>query len=217
MRRKQVRRGVSRRAAAIVFAISVGITAWMLWPRAAAPLDRGPSGDVDPATLTSEPSAADPERAPWRDLLAVHGSWEPRDPVRCAFTVFEFASSWAAPSGEVDAPVGRWSGEDPPQLRLGVVLISDGSRRAVLGGRVVGVGDEIQAAKVTGIERGVVTVSWAGKRLSYDLDGPVPREFRAELAARAAERAEGGELPAGGEPAVVEPKANESVQKETGK
>jgi hypothetical protein len=173
--------------------------------------------DVDPAELGAGDTAAGAAAETWQDLLAVHGSWSPRDEVRCAFTIFEFPSAWAAPAGEVAMPTGRWVGDDPPQLRLGVVLISEHSRRVVLDGRVVGIGDLVQQAKVTGIERGTVTVAWSGRRLTYDLDGPAPREFRAELAARAAERQEGGSRPDDGEPAANGAKSNASAQMETGK
>lgn len=217
MKRRQTRKPRSALPAILMFAGSVVVATVSLWPRAEGPgpAPTGPA-DADPQALVAADAAAvGPE--PWKDLLAVHGSWDPRDEVRCAFTVFEFPSSWAAPAGETEAPVGRWIGDDPPQLRLGVVMVSANARRAVLGGHVVGVGDAVQQAKVTGIEPGLVTVTWGGRRLTYDLDGPVPREFRAELAARAAEKPEGGGVPGGGEAALDWAKSGESVQKESGK
>jgi hypothetical protein len=217
MKRKQSRKARSAVPAILMFAGSVAVAAISLWPRAqgTGPAAGGPA-DADPEALVAADTAAvGPE--PWKDLLAVHGSWDPRDEVRCAFTVFEFPTSWAAPAGETEAPVGRWVGDDPPQLRLGVVLVSENARRAVLGGQVVGIGDAVQQAKVTGIERGLVTVTWSGRRLTYDLDGPVPREFRAEVAARAVEKSAGGGVPDGGEAAGDAAKSDESVQKESGK
>lgn len=164
--------------------------------------------DADPLADTEEVGgdAADASVA-WADLLAVHGSFRAGREVRLAFSAFEYPSFWAAPGGESGASYGRWTGEDPPLLKLGVVMISAASRRAVLGGRVVGVGDEFDAVRVLQIERGVVQVQWSGRRLTYDLDSDAPREFRGELAQRRVENKDGHEV-APGAPESVTPKEN---------
>jgi hypothetical protein len=217
MKRRRDAKARSIKPAIGALVISAAIATASLWPRGpgAGPWPTGPA-DVDPSELVVGDESPATGADQMRDLLALHGSWDPRASVRGAFRFFEFPTALAAPAGEVGAPAPRWVGDDPPQLRLGVVLISDLARRAVLDGRVVGIGDAVQQATVTGIERGCVTVTWSGRRLTYDLDGPVPREFRSELAARTAEGSDGGN-PDQGEAAANGSITNESAQKETGK
>lgn len=122
------------------------------------------------------------------DLLLAHGSFDHTKPVRVAFsTLAQVAQVAAAPGGETrSADFGAWSGDDPPMLQLGVVMVSEASRRAVLGGRVVGIGDKIDAGEVMAIERGSVMVRWKGRVLTYDLEEQYPREFRSEMVRRRA-------------------------------
>lgn len=144
-------------------------------------------------TVPDETGAGqDPEAevVPFVDLLHAFGSYQRGREVRLAFAAFEYPSFWAAPGGESDASYGRWVGEDPPLHRLGVVMVTASARRAVLGGRVVGVGETFDACKVLTIDPGVVTVEWNGRRLTYDLQDESPREFRAEQAQRRAEQAD---------------------------
>jgi hypothetical protein len=128
--------------------------------------------------------------APWIDLLAVHGSWSSAGPVRLAFDALPGeAMSAAAPAGEMrPVSIQRWIGDDPPMLELGVVLVSEKARRAVVGGQVVGVGDVVGQARVIKIERGAVTLWWRGRALTYVLDGKAPLEFRAEQERRESAR-----------------------------
>ena len=131
----------------------------------------------------------------WQDLLAIHGSYERGTSVRLAFSVLPDAQFVAAaPAGET-ASTGNeaWLGEDPPMLRVGVVMISADSTRAVLAGQVVGVGDVVGDARIAGIEAGVVRVRWRGRSLTYDLDAEAPREFRGELMRREAQRQGGAD------------------------
>jgi hypothetical protein len=131
---------------------------------------------------------------PGRDLLAAHGSWGGGQPVRCAFAALGEPAPLAAPMGESGAPAAApWVGADPPALRLGVVPAGGGVRRAVLGGRVVGVGESVGSVQVVAIERDHVVVTWDGRLLTYDLEGDHPREFRAEIARRRAARTDGRE------------------------
>jgi hypothetical protein len=164
-----------------------------------APLEVAPpadSGAVDPAAAILEGgNQAANQVVQWADLLALHGSFRPGRGVRVVFSAFENPASLATPGGETEAAFGRWIGEDPPLLKLGVVMISTASRRAVLGGRVVGVGDEFRALRVLQIEPGMVVVQWSGRRLTYDLDSDAPREFRSELAQRQSEGPQGNEAP----------------------
>lgn len=128
------------------------------------------------------------EEIRWTDLLAVHGSHDGDGDVRTVFAALPDAGLVAAaPAGEMAPTRDRWVGADPPELRLGVVMVSARSRRAVLGGEVVGVGESIGGGRVLSIEPGVVRLSWQSRVLTYDLDGPVPREFRAEKVLRGAE------------------------------
>lgn len=123
----------------------------------------------------------------WTDLLARHGSLAADAEVRHAFASAPDAAVFAAaPIGETAPGGGRWRGDDPPALRLGVVMVSLGSRRAVFGGEVVGVGDAIAGGQVAAIEQGVLRLRWRGRELTYDLGDDAPREFRAERDRRAA-------------------------------
>lgn len=124
-----------------------------------------------------------------RDLLAVHGSYDRRSRVQLAFHRPADTTPPQAPVAEIAPTVdGSWEGAEPPRLRVGVVLVSEATRRASLGGRIVGVGDRLGEAAVHEIERGRVVVAWRGRRLTYELDDDVPVEFRAELARREAEK-----------------------------
>lgn len=145
------------------------------------------SGPADEElALDGEQAQATAGAVRWTDLLAVHGSYGRDAAVRMAFAVLENpAARPATPIGETRPGAdGRWVGEDPPVLRLGVVMVSAGSRRAVVDGHVVGVGDELAGGKVAAIERGLLVLSWGGRTLTYDLEAPQPREFREELARR---------------------------------
>lgn len=167
--------------------VSAGIAAFSLNGRFGAGTE---PADVVGAFLADEPvgdeSTGDaPEDVVGVDLLLRHGSWSAQVPVRMAFANAVDAAVAAAPAGETAAPAARpWIGADPPQLRLGVLMVSDSVRRAVVDGRVVGVGDTVGKALIVAIERDAVTTTWGGKRLTYDLDGDHPREFRAELKRR---------------------------------
>jgi|JI9StandDraft_2_1071091.scaffolds.fasta_scaffold09322_2 hypothetical protein len=196
-RRHKKKKGVSPMLAIGLLVAAVAVAGRTL-------LGGGADSGLTPATAGTDfdPAAADPEAAGtvaedaavrWSDLLAVHGSFRSGREVRLAFSAFEYTSFWAAPAGESGASYGRWTGEDPPLLKLGVVMISAASRRAVLGGRVVGVGDELDSMRVLQIEPGVVYVQWSGRRLTYDLDSDAPREFRGELAQRQSENKDGHE------------------------
>ncbi len=125
-----------------------------------------------------------------RDLLAEHGSWTTTTPVRMAFASATEVAGQAAPAGETDAGSrARWVGADPPVLQVGVVMVGEAVRRAVVAGRVVGLGDSIDRVTIVGIERDAVIVTWGGRRLTYDLENGHPREFRGELQRRDAARA----------------------------
>lgn len=147
--------------------------------------------DDDPDMGEGDELLADDVR--WLDLLTIYGSYERGTPVRLSFATLAAPAVGVAPSplGEV-APAhrGRWVGEDPPMLRLGVIMVSDGARRAVLDGQVVGVGDRVADATVVGIDVGAVRLRWRSRALTYDLDSAAPREFRDELLRRRRERKE---------------------------
>lgn len=209
-RRRKKKKGVHPVVALGLFVAALAV-AGRAFLGGETPLGTSPSaadGDFDPAGVAEEGGEqAEDASVEWSDLLAVHGSFRSGREVRLAFSAFEHPSFWAAPGGESGASYGRWTGEDPPLMKLGVVMISAASRRAVLGGRVVGVGDEFDTVRVLQIEPGVVTVQWSGRRLTYDLDGDAPREFRGELAQRQVENKDGQEA-APGAAAAVTPKEN---------
>ena len=152
----------------------------------------GLSGDEDDE-LDLEEGDANTEPV-WRDLLIEHGSYDGASQERQAFSVMSNAAVGAAPGGEA---AGRWIGAAPPLLRLGVVMVSEKSRRAVLGGVVVGVGDLISGGNVLAIEPGTVRLGWQQRQLTYDLENEVPREFRTEHARRRRERQEASDLDEG--------------------
>lgn len=198
MSRRKKKKGVNPLVALGLFGAALAV-AGRTFLGGESPLGTAPSaaeGDVDPSAVAEgEGEQAVDAGVKWSDLLAVHGSFRAGREVRLAFSAFEYPSFWAAPGGESGASYGRWTGEDPPLMKLGVVMISAASRRAVLGGRVVGVGDELDTVRVLQIEPGVVYVQWSGRRLTYDLDSDAPREFRGELAQRQAENKDGPEAP----------------------
>lgn len=158
--------------------------------------DPGPSAGVSSDFLVEDPEEAVAESTTkaieWRDLLAVHGSFDSDEPVRVAFSVLEEARVMAAPApiGETAVPATLWGGPDPPELTVGVVMISDAVQRAVMGSQVVGVGDEVAGVTIQTIARDRVVGLWGTRVLTYDLDSGWPREFRPELARREREAAE---------------------------
>lgn len=157
----------------------------MLWRSAPQAVGGGApiAGDLDPAGGEQVVETAGIE---WRDLLQAHGS-EPADVrVRNAFSLLDASAIVAAaPIAETSpTPKGEWIGDDPPQLHLSVILVSNGSRRCVLDGKVVGVGDAVAGGRLVAIQRDLVRLNWHDFELTYDLDGDAPREFRAELSRR---------------------------------
>lgn len=183
--RKQARRG-STALATLLLLVSAGVATFAFFGNAGG---GGAVGSVEDALFGPEPQAGgslDGE-APGRDLLAVYGSYDPHQSVGLAFAAVESAETPPAPLGETATGARRWTGADPPELHVGVILVAAGTRRAVVDGTVVGVGDRIGRAVVTEVVRDTVVVAWMGRRLTYDLDGAQPREFRAELARRNSE------------------------------
>ena len=178
---------MSPQKAALLFAVSLGVALLSL---------RGSLGGAagDGATTSATTEDFDPESAsattqgdaPACDLLAEHGSWNGEGLVRMAFTAPLDASISPMPAGETNPAAGRWSGGDPPALEVGVLMVGENVRRAVVQGVVVGLGDRIAEAEVISIEPGVLGVIWSGRRLTYDLESNQAREFRGELSRRAA-------------------------------
>lgn len=217
-RRRKQKKGPSPALAVGLLLAGVWVAArGLLGGGAVDPLAVGDHGGMD-ATVPDDDGVGldtDAEVVPFVDLLHAFGSYQRGREVRLAFAAFEYPSFWAAPGGESDATYGRWVGEDPPQLRLGVVMVSAGARRAVLGGRVVGVGETFDTCKVLTIDPGVVTIEWSGRRLTYDLQDESPREFRAELAQRRAEQADATEAGPSDQAAAGVDEAKTESPKET--
>ncbi len=151
-----------------------------------APVPFDPMGDDfdDEDGLNDVLAGAD--AANWEDLLARHGSYAIGMPVRMAVTELALQAIAPTPLAETGGPSVGWRGTEPPQLQLGVVMLSDRADRAVLGGQVVGTGEEIQGFAVERIERGAVVGIWRGRVLTYDFENAWPREFRSELERRRA-------------------------------
>lgn len=193
MSRKK-KKGMSPAAALGLLVVAAGVAGWRLFPGSSS---TGGGAVADAIVIDPEAEgAADPvavAHAVGIDLLEKHGSWAGAS-VRVAFSVLPGAAPQAAaPAGEIAHVVTYWEGEDPPSLRLGVVMLSPVSQRAVLGGQVVGKGDVVQGATVTDIRPGVVTVQWNKRTLTFDLDDANPREFRAEAERRRKLQAEGAQ------------------------
>lgn len=195
-RRKQVKKkGINPAVALLLLLGSVGFTVRSLMSTlggetAVQIADLIGLGEADDLMLDEEESQAGPGAIVWTDLLSAYGSFDTTQEVRLAFSVMvNSAAVAAAPAGEMSLQSGqRWVGEDPPSLRLGVVMVSDQSRRAVLAGSVVGIGDAVAGGEVVAIESGTLRLRWQQRELTYDLDSEVPREFRAESHRRQVEQ-----------------------------
>lgn len=189
---KQKKKGMHPAAAAVLFLVSTGIAARQFFPshveQGFAAIGDALSSDVDPDAEGETTDGETVDAIAWKDLLAAHGSYDRAREVRLAFVQVPDLPP-PAPIGESrPRPATKWDGQDPPQLALGVVMVSESARRAVLGGNVVGVGDEIAGGTVATIERGKVTVTWQGRTLTYDLSDDAPIEFRPERDRRLASK-----------------------------
>ncbi|MBL8726927.1 MAG: hypothetical protein JNM25_00760 [Planctomycetes bacterium] len=189
MRRRKQRKGATPGAAVGLLVVCAAIAAFSLHGQFGG--GSGPVAPADESMPDADVDGGDPPddaMAPTIDLLLRHGSWSGKEPVRMAFVSAVDAAVAAAPIGETaPAAASRWVGADPPTMHLGVLMIGDTVRRAVVDGRVVGLGDTVGKALIVAIDRDTVTTTWGGKRLTYDLDGDQPREFRAELRRRGTE------------------------------
>lgn len=197
MKKVKKKKGLHPAVAVGIFVVAAGFAAKSFLGMANGP---APSVVGDTASAPAEAAATtaapadgpDCETIAWKDLLAVHGSYDRKAPVRLAFsTLAELEHVAPAPSGETrPIAAGRWTGVDPPAIHVGVVMISAAARRAVIDGRVVGVGDPIGDTTIAAIERDVVTLKMGAQLLTYDFDDAYPREFRSEQSLREVERAQ---------------------------
>ncbi len=184
MSRRKKNRRTSPAAAAVLLVVCAGVALFSLRGQlgGAATTDNGPAG-----AFVDDPAVEDvgvDTISPGVDLLLQHGSWSGKDHVRMVFASLGASQPAAAPAGETARLAPPWVGADPPTMHLGVLMVGDTVRRAVVDGRVVGLGDKIGRAMIVAIERDTMTATWGGKRLTYDLDDDQPREFRAELKRR---------------------------------
>lgn len=185
------RGGISPAAAVGMLVVCSGVAFYSLrdqFGTAPMSLDNAVGALLDGADVDAGAAA---EEEPGVDLLARHGSWDAKVPVRMAFANIAEAAVAAAPAGETAMPGRQWIGADPPTMRLGVLMVGEAARRAVVDGRVVGLGDKIGKALIVAIERDVLVATWGGKRLTYDLEDSHPREFRAELKRRGIDQTAG--------------------------
>ncbi|MFO1078647.1 MAG: hypothetical protein U1E73_13060 [Planctomycetota bacterium] len=194
---RRKRNGVHPALAVAMLIAGGGVALWQ-FSSFGRPATFGPSGEVLVGDLPDDATAGGAGEAPGVDLLELHGSWSGAS-VRLAFrAAAEAQAALAAPAGETAGAGVAWIGDDPPTMRLGVVLISDASQRAVLDGRVVGIGDVLREAAITEIQTGVVRSKWRGRTLTYDLQDAYPREFRGEVERRRKLRAAAGDQPGDG-------------------
>lgn len=189
---KQKKKGMHPAAAAVLFLVSAGVAMRQFFPshmnEGLAAIGDALTGDADPDAEGETTDGEAVDAIAWKDLLAVHGSYDRAHEVRLAFVQIPDLPP-PTPTGETrPRPATKWDGQDPPQLALGVVMVSDQARRAVLGGNVVGVGDAVAGGTVSSIERGKVVVTWQGKTLTYDLQDDAPVEFRPERDRRLASK-----------------------------
>lgn len=154
-----------------------------------------PQSDTPPAweEPLDEEAGADVADAsgPGRDLVAEFGVYDGSDPVPACFAALPEAAAVlvpAAPSGETAGDAAKWTGDPPPQLVVGVIFVGERSRRAVVGGRVVGIGELLGEARIESIERKGLLVVWRNRLLTYDMQSPFPREYRATAQQRAGEQ-----------------------------
>ena len=126
------------------------------------------------------------------DLLEAFGSYDAEEPVRWAFFDLDYSKEvGAAPMGEV-VEIRRpiWLGDDPPALRLSMVMVREGSRQAILCGDLVGVGETCGSVTVVSIEPGVVVLRWQKMDLTYEIGREIPVEFLNEWTRRQLDRRE---------------------------
>ncbi|MBL8750062.1 MAG: hypothetical protein JNK78_12935 [Planctomycetes bacterium] len=157
-----------------------------------SPVDGGtPTVDAAPddADLQEQSVVDESGHTLRQDLLAEYGSCPAGTRVRMAFATLLDVAIAAAPAVETAAG-RRWVGADPPVLQIGVVMVGEAVRRAVVNGVVVGIGDRIADATIVSIERDTLGVVQANRRLTYDFDNGYPREFRGELKRRGTANAE---------------------------
>lgn len=186
MRKAKKKKGINPVVAVLFLGMSAAVAARQLWGGGEIAI-LGPSQGEE--AMPSEGTAAQvDDSVQCGDLLLAHGSFDHSKPVRVAFSTLVQVTQVAAAPGVETRPVdfGAWSGDDPPTLQLGVVMVSEASRRAVLGGTVVGIGDKVGDGEVMAIERGSVMLRWKGRVLTYDLEEQYPREFRSEMVRRRA-------------------------------
>ncbi len=129
------------------------------------------------------------------DLLAVVGSYRQGAAVRSVFRAGLPAAAVAptpAPDVETAPPIAELA-TDPVPMHVTFVMVHGPQSRACVDGQVVGVGSKVAAGVVLAIQDKGVQVRGQGRTLFYDLADPLPREFRAEAARRAAQKATEGE------------------------
>lgn len=195
-RRDKKRKGLSPAVAVLLLVVCGGGAWWSLSGSLSGPAADGGDaiatgdGDFDAEPEATEEGEGEANK-PGRDLLAEFGSYERGKPVRMAFASLLDIAIQAAPAVETNAsPGARWIGADPPTMQVGVVMVGESVRRAVVNGVVVGVGDNVGRSTVVGIERDAIHVVWGSRRLTYDLDNEYPREFRSEVQRRGAAQAD---------------------------
>ena len=177
--KRKAKKGMHPGVAAGIFLIAASFAGMQVMSVMRGPARSGASGTG--ALFTPGATGADVDDSLWIDLVAEHGSYEPGTEVALVFGRPKEAPR-AAPIVEMKPDPDAWVGSDPPQLKIGVVMVSDDASRVVIDGAVLGIDDHLRGARITAIARGLVTVEWEGRALSYDLQGDWPREYREALA-----------------------------------
>lgn len=215
---RTARRGVPPTVAGLLLAAGLGLCAVTVLPQLAAdaPIptpvgDGGARQEAGESGLDGNgggdgPMDGDGQAVPrGADLLAVFGSYARSKPVPMVFCAAAAAPA-STPNGPLAAPLaepsrplaeGAWRGPDPASMRVTLLMVGAEVQRAVVDGRVVGVGDVVAAGRVVSIQKDLLRVQVGERFSTYDLEDEWPREFRRELALRRARSgAVGGASPA---------------------
>jgi hypothetical protein len=151
---------------------------------AAPPADTDADGAVDPSVdvdvdldVTSESGAQ-----PGFDLLARFGSFSDTAPVREVFapapklTEVEDVRRSGRNAVVEAAPVRpSAAAADEPVVDVSMVFVAGSAKRAVVGGRVVGVGDVVQAGRVVAITSDSVTLATVLGSRTFRIGAVAPR------------------------------------------
>jgi len=187
MRRAPERTSPSKLLAAFLFLVVSGWIAITGLTKMRPPTPKTPVQTIRPEELADEPVPAEKKKKP-EDLLVRFGSFAPGAKVLDRFTREATAERKPEPP-EVEPkpepktepdpkpepkpdeqPGGKPKEEDKvPEHDVTLILLTRQSSRAIVDGRLVGVGDTIAAGKIIAIQAGGVLVLRGEKRILFKL------------------------------------------------